>query len=144
MKAIKIILSIVGFALTSISFGQLLSQSDGSVLFYTMKYNAANSQLEHTIEDYPHRWASGDLFEAPLAARTYFEPFEADLPVEDWMLTPFESNYYEEGPFMEPWMTEPFADTYYEEDLAVESWMIQPFETEEELRVEPWMTSSWI
>jgi hypothetical protein len=144
MKAIKVILSIVGFALTSISFGQLLSQSDGSVLFYTVKYNAANSHLEHIVEEYPVRWTSGDQFEAPLAAITYFEPFEAELPVEPWMLTPFESDYYEEGPFMESWMIEPFADTYYEEDLAIESWMTLPFDTEEELKLEPWMSSPWI
>jgi hypothetical protein len=144
MKAFKIVLIIVGFALTSISFGQLLSQSDGSVLFYTVQYNAVNSQLIHTLEEYPDRWTSGDQFVEPLSARTYFEPFEAELPVESWMLTPFESNYYEEGPFMESWMTEPFADSYYEEDLAIETWMTHPFETEEDLKVEAWMTSSWI
>jgi len=144
MKARGIILSIVGFALTTISFGQLLSQSEGSVLFYTVQFNAANNQLEHKLEEYPERWTSGDRFEAPLEARTYFEPFEADLAVESWMVTPFETDYYEAGPFMEDWMLEPYADTYYEEDLAIESWMTSPFETEEELKLEPWMSSSWM
>lgn len=144
MKARGIILSIVGFALTSISFGQLLSQSDGSVLFYTVKINETNMQLEHQLEEYPLRWTSGDQFVAPLAARTYFEPYEAELAVESWMVTPFESDYYEEGPFLEPWMIEPFADSFYEADPLIESWMTSPFETEEELPLEPWMSSSWI
>ena len=120
MKSYKIILSIVGFALTSITFGQLLSQSDGSILFYTVAYNSTNNRLEHHLSEFPERRAYGDKFEAPLAARTYFGPMETDMVVESWMTTPFESNYYEVDHFIELWMTVPF---YSEDKIEVEEWM---------------------
>ncbi len=125
MKSFKIILSIVGIALTSITFGQLLSQSDGSILFYTVAYNSTNNRLEHHLTEFPERRAYGDTFEATLAARTYFGPMETDMVIESWMTTPFESNYYEVDPILELWMTVPF----YSED---------------EIEVEEWMTTSWM
>jgi len=132
MKSFKIILSIVGIALTSITFGQLLSQSDGSILFYTVAYNSTNNRLEHQLN------------EAPLAARTYYGPMETDMVVESWMTTPFESNYYEAEPSIESWMTTPFESKYYEEEPIIELWMTVPFDLDEKIEVEEWMTTSWM
>jgi len=143
MKSFKIILSIVGLALTSITFGQRLSQSDGSILFYTVAYNPTNHRLEHRLDEFPERRAYGDRYDAPLEARTYFGPMETDLAAESWMTTPFESNYYEVEPFLEPWMTIPFENNYYEVEPFLESWMTIPFENnyyEAEPVIEPWMT----
>ncbi len=144
MKTIKIVLSLVGFALTTVSFGQLLAQSDGSILFYTVKFNDIDMHLEHHLEEYPVRAAFGDQYNAPMAARTYFAPMEVALAVESWMTTPFESNYYETGPFIEPWMTLPFKDSYREDGPEIESWMTRPFDTDDEIEVEEWMRTSWI
>ena len=156
-------LSIVGVALTSITFGQLLSQSDGGILFYTVAYNATNNRLEHHLDEYPEKRAYGDRFEIPMAARTYFSPMEADIAleswmtapfesdyyevepfIESWMTIPFESNYYEVEPFIESWMTVPFECNYYEVEPFIESWMTRPFDSDDELEVEEWMTTSWI
>ena len=144
MKSYKIILSIVGFALTSITFGQLLSQSDGSILFYTVAYNSTNNRLEHHLSEFPEKRAYGDKFEAPLAARTYFGPMETDMVVESWMTTPFKSNYYEAEPFIESWMTTPFESNYYEVVPFIELWMTVPFYSEDKMEVEEWMTTSWM
>jgi hypothetical protein len=163
MKSFKIILSIVGFALTGITFGQRLSQSDGSVLFYTVAYNSINHRLEHRLDEFPEQRAHGDRYDVPLAARTYFGPMETDLAVESWMTTPFESNYYEVEPVIEswmttpfesnyyevepviePWMTTPFESNYFEADPIIEPWMTVPFDLEDEIELEEWMTTSWI
>ena len=137
------ILSIVGIALTSITFGQLLSQEEGGMLFYRLSYNSASDRLEHYLSEVPERRASGDQFDAPLNSIIFFEPMEREMDVENWMTLPFETDYYEEELSVEDWMTVPFETDYYEEELSVEDWMTVPFETdyyEEELSVEPWMT----
>ena len=144
MKSFKIILSIVGLALTSITIGQRLSQSDGSILFYTVAYNATNNRMEHRLDEFPETRAYGDCYDVPLAARTYFGPMETDLTVESWMTTPFESNYYEVEPFLESWMTIPFESNYYEVEPVIESWMTVPFDLDEEIELEEWMTTSWM
>lgn len=163
MKTFRIILSIAGIALTSISFGQLLSQSDEGILFYKVAYNSINDRLEHHLEEYPDKRAYGDHFESSLASRTYFAPMETDLVVEEWMTTPFESNYFEVEPFIESWMISPFDCDYYEVDPFIESWMMSPFESnyyevdpiieswmtrpfimDEDIEVEAWMTTSWM
>ena len=144
MKTSRIILIIIGVALTSITFGQLLSQTDGGILFYRMAYNSTNMHMEHHLDEYPDRRAWGDQFETSMAARTYFAPMETDVAVEAWMTSPFESNYYEVEPFIESWMTTPFECNYYEVEPKVESWMTVPFNVDEEIVVEAWMTTSWI
>ena len=115
MKTIKTILTIVGVALTTITFGQLLSQTDGRILFNTVAFNSVNNRLEYCL----------DQFEAPMAARTYFVPVETAMAVESWMVSPFECNYYEM-------------------ELPIESWMTVPFDSGDEVEVEEWMTTSWI
>ncbi|MCK5066249.1 MAG: hypothetical protein KAR16_02365 [Bacteroidales bacterium] len=144
MKTFRTILIIVGVALTTITFGQLLSQTDGSILFYTVAYNSVNNRLEHRLDQFPERRVSCDQFEAPVAARTYFVPLETDLAVESWMTTPFETNYYEVEPFIESWMVSPFECNFYEMGPSIESWMTSPFESsvaEAELNLESWMAS---
>jgi hypothetical protein len=144
MKTIKTILSIAGLALTTIAVGQLLKQSNESILFHTVAYNSVNMRLEHHLNDYHESIRSGDQFEAPMAARTYYAPMEADMAVEPWMTTAFETNYYEVEPFIESWMVSPFETNYYEEEPFIEPWMIEPFKSGNEVEVEDWMTSSWI
>jgi hypothetical protein len=163
MKTFKILLSIVGIALTSITFGQLLSKSDGNILFYTLAFNPANNRLENLLTEFPDKRAHGDYFEVPLASRTYFEPMETDMELESWMTVPFETNFYESELLLESWMTVPFETNFYEAEPLLESWMTVPFETnyyevepfieswmtvpfilEEELEVEDWMRTSWM
>jgi len=95
-------------------------------------------------------------------------PFDAEvseevLEVESWMTTTFTSDLEEFGPALEVWMTTPFEEFLGEEMVAVESWMAQPFdyelseeslileewmrspfETQDQIEMEAWMTSSWI
>ena len=134
MKTIKTILSIVGVALTTITFGQLLSQTDGRILFNTVAFNSVNNRLEYCLYQ----------FEAPMAARTYFVPVETAMAVESWMTAPFETNYYEVEPFIESWMVSPFECNFYEIEPSIESWMTVPFDSGDEVEVEEWMTTSWI
>ncbi|MCK4879560.1 MAG: hypothetical protein KAS82_02830 [Bacteroidales bacterium] len=135
MKTIKIFLSIAGFALTTLCFGQLLSRNNSDMLFYT---------FEHLINEFPARTASGDQLEAPVITRTYFVPFETDMGVEAWMTTPFESSVYEEDLQIELWMVSPFESSYYEAEPIIESWMTAPFESGEEIEIETWMTTTWM
>ena len=163
MKSFRIILSIVGLALTSLTFGQALSQSDGGILFYTVAYNSTNNRLEHRLDEFPESRAYGDHFEVPVAARTYFRPMETEMAIEPWMTTPFEITYYEAEPFIEPWMTTPFEITYYEAEPFIEPWMTTPFESnfneaepfieywmtvpfhvDDDIEVEEWMTTYWM
>ena len=144
MKTIKIILSIVGFAFTSICFGQHLSQKKSDVLFYSAHYNLANNRVEHQVNKYPARTTSGDYFEAPVSNRTYFVPLEFDLAIEEWMTIPFESSIYEEELQIESWMLTPFESNYYEVDPIIEQWMTAPFESGEEIEIEAWMSTIWI
>jgi hypothetical protein len=61
---------------------------------------------------------------------------ESDVGVEQWMTTPFESAYVEtesayvetETPF-EAWMAVPFENGTAGELVVVESWMVTPFDT---------------
>jgi hypothetical protein len=144
MKTIKIILSIAGFAFTSICFGQLLSQNKSDVLFYSTHYNLANNRMEHQVWQYPARTTSGDHFEVPVSSRTYFVPIEFDLGIEAWMTLPFECSVYEEELQIESWMVTPFESNYYEADPIIEQWMTAPFESGEEIEIEAWMSTIWI
>ena len=144
MKILKTILIILGIALTSITFGQLLSQNEGDILFYTLAYNSDNNRLEHRLDEYPERHVHGDQFYAPLTARTYFRTMEIEIAVESWMTNPFKNNYYEMEPFIESWMTAPFKSNYEEEEVFIESWMTVPFDLDKEVEVETWMTTSWM
>jgi hypothetical protein len=123
MKTIKIYLSIVGFALSGICFGQQLSQNNSDLLFYSSSYNLANNRMEHRIDPFPARSNSGDHFEAPHLSRTFYVPREFDMDIEDWMTKPFESDFYEEDPIIEVWMTKPFESDFYEEEIEIEAWM---------------------
>jgi len=143
MKTSKIILSIVGIALTSITFGQLLSQNGRGILYNTLSYNSDSDHLERHLYEFPERRAYGDQFEAPVPSLFYFEPMEKDIDLEPWMTEPFEISYFEEDLTLEPWMTEPFEISYYEAEPSIEPWMTRPFVLEEELQVEEWMLSSW-
>jgi len=144
MKTIKIILSIAGFALTSICSIQLLSQNNNEVLVYSAHYNLASNRVEHRVEQFPARTTSGDYFEAPLVNRTYYIPIELDMDLEAWMTRSFESSFYEEDMQLESWMVSPFENIFFEEDPIIEKWMTRPFELEEEIEIEAWMTTSWI
>lgn len=146
MKTIKIFLSVAGFAITSICFGQLLSKNNNEVLFYTSYYNLESNRLEHQINQFPSMDIAGDHFNTPVLSRTYFVPIEYDLAVEPWMTSSFESSYYEEDIQLEAWMESPFDCSYYEADLEVEAWMESPFDCdyyEADLEVEAWMTTPW-
>ena len=50
MKTLKIFLSIAGFAFTSLCFGQLFSQNNSDILFYTAYYNLSSNSLDHHID----------------------------------------------------------------------------------------------
>ena len=147
MKTIKIYLSIVGIALSSICFGQLLSQNNSDALFYSASYNLSSKRMEHRVDPFPARSISGDHFEAPYLSRTFYVSREF-MDIEAWMAKPFESNFYEEDLLLEAWMVSPFESSYYEEDPIVELWMTIPFEfdeeIEEEIEIEAWMTTIWI
>jgi len=129
MKTIKLFLSIAGFALTTICFGQLLSQNSDDLLYYSSYYNLTSNRMEHRVDQFPARTTSGDYFEAVHSSRIYFAPTDLDMGIEEWMTKPFESNYYEA-------------------DLIIESWMIKPFEQnaeiDEEIEIEEWMSTIWI
>ena len=152
MKTIKIFLIIVGFGITGLCFGQLLSENNDDVLYYTAYYKASSNSLEHHVTSTPVRTRHGDYLDAPLFSRTYFVPMEYDIPVEDWMTKPFESSYYEEEMKIESWMLSPFDCSYFEKDLEVETWMTRPFIVsqqteemiEEEIQIESWMSTPWI
>lgn len=144
MKTINIFLSIAGFALAGICYGQLPSQNNSELLFYSAQYNLASNRIEHHVNQYPARTTSGDHFEAVVLTRTFFVPIEFDMGIEPWMTLPFESSVYEEDLQLESWMESPFDCNYYELDPPVELWMTKPFESGEEIEVEPWMTTSWI
>ena len=163
MKTFKIILGIAGFAITSICFGQDLTQNSNELLFYSAQYNLASNRLEHNVNQYPARTTSGDNYDAPVLNLTYFVPLEFDMNIEDWMVSAFESSFYEEEIQLEPWMVSPFESSVYEEDVQletwmespfdciyyepdnpIESWMCKPFESGEDIEVEDWMTTPWI
>ena len=123
MKTTKIYLSIVGFALSGICFGQLLSQINSELLFYSASYNLASNRIEHYVDPFPARSTSGDHVEAPHLSRTFYIPKDFDMEIEEWMTKPFESDYYEEELLLEMWMTKPFENDFYEEEIEVEAWM---------------------
>jgi len=128
MKTIKIFLSIVGFALSTFCFGQQVSRNDSELLFYTAHYNMASNRMVHQITELPERPRSGDHFVTPVLSKTFYAPIEFDMPVEEWMTKPFESNYYEDEIKLESWMLSPFDSNYHEEDLKVENWMTHPWD----------------
>jgi len=148
MKTIKIYLSIVGFALSGICFGQVISENKSDLLFYSSSYNLASNRMEHRIDPYPARSNTGDHFEASHIRRTYFVSTEFDMAIEAWMTKPFESNFYEEELMLESWMVSPFESSYYEQDPLIEEWMTRPFEIDEiideEIEIEAWMSKIWI
>ena len=143
MKTVNIFFLLAGLALTGISSGQLFSQDNSDVLFYSAYYNTSGRNMEYFLNRVADRDASWDPFNAPLVERTYYVPLESDLAVMPWMTRPFASGLYEEPLEVEDWMTAPFESGLYEEELVVEDWMREPFESglyEEELVVEDWMT----
>jgi len=152
MKAIKILLSITGFALSTFCFGQLLSENRSDLVFYNSYYNQASNRMEHYVDRQPARIFSGDYFEAPVESKTFYVPIAFDLAVEEWMTTPFESTFYETDIQLESWMLSPFENSYYEDELVVEPWMTRPFVSdescieplEEEIEVEEWMTRPFV
>jgi hypothetical protein len=95
MKTVIIILSIAGFALSTICFGQLPEQNDDDLLFYSAHYNLASDRMEHRIDQFPASTTSGDHFNAAHISRTYFVPTDFDMGIEEWMTKPFESSFYE-------------------------------------------------
>ena len=148
MKTIVIILSIAGFALSTICFGQLPAENDDDLLFYSSYYNLASNRMEHRIDQFPARTTSGDHFTEAHISRTYFVPTDLDMGIEEWMTKPFESNFYEEELLLESWMISPFESSYYEADPIIEDWMTKPFESdkdlEEEIEIEAWMSTIWV
>ena len=144
MKAIKVFLLFAGFTLTGICFGQLVSQNNSDLLFYSSHYDLASNRMEHRLDPFPARSTSGDHFETPGINRTYYVHKDFDMAVETWMTIPFESSIYEEELQLESWMTTPFDCMYYEENPIIESWMTKPFESGEEIEIEEWMTTIWI
>jgi hypothetical protein len=134
MKNIKIRLRIALFALSTFSFGQLLSENLSDLVFNTSYSDLASIRVEHYVERHPARIFSGDFFEAP-AESTFHQ---ADMQLESWMLSPFENSYSEEELVVEPWMTRPFiSDESYaeplEEEIEVEEWMTRPFAADERI-----------
>ena len=144
MKTIKFFLCIAGFAIASICTGQLLSENNSEVLFYTAHYNMESNRLEHQINTFPFSAKPGDHYDTPVLSRTYFVPIEYDLGIEPSMTKPFESNYYEMDVQLESWMESPFDCSYYEAGPEIEAWMKEPFESGEEIQIETWMTTPWI
>lgn len=148
MKTLKIFLSIAGFALTSVCFGQLLSRNNHDMLFYTAYYNSTNDRFEHLVNKYPARTTSGDHFDEPAITKTYYASVDNDMNIELWMTRPFESNLFEEDLQIESWMIAPFESYYYEAEVPIEQWMTAPFESceefEDEIEIEPWMTTTWL
>jgi len=148
MKTIITILSIAGFALSTICFGQLPVQNDDDPLFYSAHYNLASNRMEHRIDQFPARTTSGDHFNTVHINRTYFVPTDFDMGIEEWMTKPFESNFYEEELLLESWMISPFESNYYEADPIIEDWMTKPFESDkdldEEIEIEAWMSAIWV
>lgn len=143
MKTIKIFLSVAGFTLTSICFGQLFSRNNDDMLFYTAYYNSTNDRFEHLVNKYPARTTSGDHFDEPVINKTYYASEDYDLDIELWMTRPFESNLFEEDLQIESWMVAPFESCYYETEVPIEPWMTAPFELDKEIEIEPWMTTTW-
>jgi hypothetical protein len=144
MKTTKIFLSIAGFALTGICFGQLLSSKNTDNVFYTAYHKTISNGFEHWVDRYPARYSSGDHFEEPAIARTFYAFMDSEMGVEPWMTSPFETNVYEEDLQVESWMTSPFESSYDEMELSIEPWMTAPFDSGEDLKIEPWMTAPWI
>jgi hypothetical protein len=144
MKTLKIFLIIAGFALTSISFGQLLSRKSNDMLLYTAYYNSATNRFEHLLHPYTGMNMPGDRFEEPVITRTYFAGYENNISIEPWMTAPFESSVYEEEPMIESWMLSPFESDYFEPDPIIEEWMTTPFVLDDEIEIETWMTEPWL
>ena len=144
MKTIKIFLSIAGFALTTISFGQLLNRDNQDIILYSAYYNSTVNRFEHRLHPYTAMNTPGDRFEEPVVKRTYFAASEYNFGIEPWMTLPFESNVYEEEPMIEAWMLSPFESIYYEADPVIEPWMTAPFESGDEIEIETWMTTPWL
>lgn len=132
MKAIKVIFSILGVTLASISFGQLVShhesfnESDLSLskymdhkaelLFYSSEFNEESGRVTHWVSHLPDRSlrdAAHRKYKPSIVSRTYFA-----REIE---------TSYESVPVVEAWMTIPFEDGFIEADMPMESWMITPW-----------------
>jgi len=152
MKAIKIIFSILGVTLATISFGQLVSHHESfnetdlnlskfidnntELFFYSSEYNEESGKVTHWVSHLPDRKlrdAAHKEYKPSIVSRTYFAK-EMEIS-------------YESVPVIEEWMTVPFKDGFMEPDMHMESWMSTPFESvldEKELEIESWMTAAWI
>ena len=152
MKAIKIIFSILGVALATISFGQLFSHHESfnesdlnlskyidhnaELLFYSTEYNEESGRVTHWVSHLPDR-SRRDVahreYKPSIVSRAYFaRKIEAS---------------YESVPVIEAWMTIPFEDSFMETDMHIESWMSTPFENKldvKEIEIESWMSAPWI
>lgn len=132
MKAIKVIFSILGVTLATISFGQLVShhesfnESDLSLskymdhkaelLFYSSEYNEESGRVTHWVSHLPDRSlrdAAHREYKPSIVSRTYFA---REIEIS-----------YESVPVVEAWMTIPFEDGFIEADLPMESWMTTPW-----------------
>jgi len=152
MKAIKVIFSILGVTLATISFGQLVSHHESfnesdlnlskytdhnaELLFYSTEYNEESGRVTHWVSNLPDR-SLGDAarreHKPGIVSRTYFAK---KIEVS-----------YESVPVLEAWMTVPFEDGFMEPGMHMESWMRTPFESkldEKVLEIESWMTAPWI
>ncbi len=158
MKTTKLVLSIIGVALATISFGQHISLHEISspthhsigvqlnyhsdVLFYSADFNEEQGRMEHWLYNIPglaYQLAFTDNYEAPDISRAYFVKDveinlgEEALLIENWMTTPFESALTESEIWMESWMITPFDEYQIDKVLQLESWMVIPFEVEESI-----------
>lgn len=146
MKTRKIILSIAGLALSTLCFGQALSQNSSDILLYSARYNASGDRYEHRVHSFTERTTSSDQTDAPVLSRTYYLPVESDMLLEPWMTSPFENSVSEAELEVESWMMKPFEnsvansklfieeenysnseDRLLEENPVLENWMIAPF-----------------
>jgi len=132
MKAVKVIFSILGVTLATISFGQLVSHHESfnesdlnlskymdynaELLFYSTEYNKESGRITHWVSHLPDRGlreAAHREYKPSIVSRTYFAK---EIEVS-----------YESVPVIEDWMTIPFEDGFMEPDMHMESWMSTPW-----------------
>jgi len=126
MKPTKLLCTAILALLTLSAFGQ-----EERELFVTIKYSEELNRFEtwaSYIQDHFVKHNSKEVA-LPVISETYYTEYafisyeQDELTLEDWMSNPFEAN--------DP-----------EEDIILEDWMSRPFGTEEELKVEEWMSKA--
>ena len=132
MKAIKVIFSILGVALATISFGQMVSHHESfnesdlnlskyidhnaELLFYSTEYNEESGRVTHWVSHLPDRSlkdAAHTEYKPSIVSRTYFAK---EIEV-----------IYESAPVIEAWMTAPYESKADEKEFEIESWMTAPW-----------------